>query len=280
MIRRSRGWRSQLPDLRSRGRDLPTIRGSALRRRFQRYLPDWVHLPNWRWLPWYEAPVPKRERARRVLEVFAYLGTGWLLLRPWLRRLGANQAELRRTYPGDELFGHAEVVTRAITIDARASDVWPWIVQMGWGRGGWYSVDLIENLGRSSANRILPEYQELAVGDEVPSSPRSAFTVHDIEAERFLVLTYEGKSGGASWLFWLEPIDDNSTRLVERIRGHASASPLAQLAALFGDAGDVVMMLTHLSNLKRRAERYGEERRAVEVASAGEGEPSWGSGRE
>lgn len=243
-----------------------------MRRRLRRHLPDWVPLPNWRWLPWYEAPRPKRRYARRLLDVLAYLGTGWLLLRPWLRRLGANQAELRRTYPGDDLFGHAEVITRAITIEARASDIWPWIVQMGYGRGGWYAIDLIDNLGRSSARRILPEYQRLEVGDEVPSSPRTAFRVHDVEPERFLVLTFDGKAGAASWLFWLEPIDDNSTRLVERIRGHASANPLIQLTQLLGDAGDVVMMLTHLHNLKRRAERSAEERVARGVAAG-----SWAS---
>lgn len=226
-----------------------------------------MSLPNWRWLPWYEPPVPRRQRALRLANVLAYLGFGWLLARPFLRRLGANQAELKRTYPGDDLYGHAEVITRAVTIEARASDIWPWIVQMGYGRAGWYSVDLLDNLGRSSAHQILPQYQQLEVGDDVPTSARTAFRVHDIEPERFLVLTYEGRFGGASWLFWLEPIDDNTTRLVERIRGHASANPLVQLTQLLGDAGDVVMMLTHLQNLKRRAERSAAERVARAVAA-------------
>lgn len=274
MIRRGRSWRSQLPTVprAKRGlRGLSLRRRASLRRRLERALPDWIHLPNWRWLPWYEPPKPKRRHAHRILDVIAYLGAGWLIARPWLRRLGANQAELRRTYPGDDLFGHAEVITRAITIDARASDIWPWIVQMGYGRAGWYAIDLIDNLGRSSASRILPEYQQLEVGDEIPSSPRTAFQVHDVEPERFLVLTYEGNVGGASWLFWLEPIDDNTTRLVERIRGHASANPLIQLTQLLGDAGDVVMMLTHLRNLKRRGERSASERIAREVARGGPG---------
>ena len=227
-----------------------------------------MSLPNWRWLPWYEAPIPKRERAVRVLNLLAYLGSGWLLIRPWLRRLGANQAELRRTYPGDDLFGHAEVTTRAITIEARAADIWPWIVQMGYGRAGWYSLDLIDNLGRSSAREILPQYQQLEVGDLVPTSRKTGFHVHDIEPERFLVLVTEGRFATISWLFWLEPIDDHHTRLVERIRGHASDSPLAQFAFLFGDAGDVVMMLTHLQNLKRRAEHSATERNAHAVAEA------------
>ena len=251
-----------------RRRTLLPQRRRSWRQRIERLLPSGARLPNWRWAPWYEPPVSKRSRALRVLDGVAYIATGWLLLRPWLRRLGTNQAELRRTYPGDDLFGHAEVTTRAITIDARAADIWPWIVQMGYGRAGWYSFDLLDNLGRSSAHRIIPAYQQLEVGDEVPSSPRSAFRVHDIERERFLVLTYDGKAGGASWLFWLEPIDDHSTRLVERIRGHASANPLVQVTTLLGDAGDVVMMLTHLNNLKRRAERSADERRAREVTEA------------
>jgi len=270
VIRRSRSWRSQLPEpyLPRRHRGLSLRRRRSLRRRLLRALPDWVSLPNWRWLPWYEPPTPKRQRALRAVNVLAYLGTGWLIVRPWLRRLGANQAELRRTYPGDDLFGHAEVITRAITIEARASDIWPWIVQMGYGRGGWYSLDLLDNLGRPSAQRPLPQYQQLAIGDQVPTGPRTAFRVHDVEPERFLVLADEGRLGTVSWLFWLEPIDDYNTRLVERIRGRASASPLAQLAALLGEAGDVVMMLAHLQNLKRRAERTAEERRTREVAAA------------
>ena len=274
-MRRRRSWRSRVPGAgvvdgfelgdRFEGVGLPSAR--AWRRWVERRLPGWVKLPNWRWLPWYEPPKPRRRWAWRVLGGIAYAGTGWLLLRPWLRRLGANQTELQRTYPGDDLFGHAEVITRAITIEARASDIWPWIVQMGWGRAGWYSVDLVDNFGRRSASEILPAFQRLEVGDEVPSSPRTAFRVHDVEPERFLVLTFEGKAGGGSWLFWLEPIDDHTTRLVERFRGHATSNPLVQLAQLLGDAGDVVMMLTHLHNLKRRAERSAEERVARAVAA-------------
>jgi hypothetical protein len=300
VIRRRSGWRSRIPGLpglpelpdlpevprlpsvpelpearlgglpgRGQQRRLALRRRRTLRARLERLLPGRT-LPNWRWLPWYVPPVRRRDRARRVLQVLAYAGAIWLIVRPWLRRLGANQAELRRTYPGDDLFGHADVVTRAITIEARASDIWPWIVQMGYGRGGWYSLDLLDNLGRPSAPRILPEHQrELQIGDEIPSGPRSAFRVHDVEPERFLVLTYDGRLGGASWLFWLEPIDDNSTRLVERIRGHASANPLVQFTQLLGDASDVVMMLTHLYNLKRRSERSARERVAREVAAGG-----------
>ena len=281
--RRHRPYRMRISPGRNRPRLLrsrpsmaiPSPRMPAPQRPDWLHLPSWLHLPawfpvslpNWRWAPWYEPPAPKRHPLLRVLDAISYLATGWLLLRPWLRRLGANQAELRRTYPGDELYGHAEVVTRAITIEARAADIWPWIVQMGYGRAGWYSLSLIDNRGRASANRILPEHQQLEVGDEVPSGPRSAFRVHDIESHRFLVLTYDGKAGGASWLFWLEPIDDNRTRLVERIRGHAASNPLVALTQILGDAGDVVMMLTHLHNLKRRAERTASERQGGGGAS-------------
>jgi hypothetical protein len=238
--------------------DRPRLRGLRRRR------PSWW--PRWAWPALLDPPRPSRgERARGALQVAAYALSGWFLVRPWLRRIGASQAELRRTYPGDELFGHAEVVTRAITIEARASEVWPWIAQMGYGRAGWYSIDLLDNLGRSSAREIVPALQGLGIGDVVPFGPRSAFRVHDIERERFLVLTYEGRAWSGSWLFWLEPIDDQRTRLVERIRSNGGGSPLAQLATVFGEAADVVMMLAHLRNLKRRAERYAEGRRSSEV---------------
>lgn len=280
VIRRSRGWHAPRPTFPGRRKQ----RLASVRRRPRAWfrLPGdiSISLPNWRWAPWYEPPRPRRHVALRILDGVAYLATGWLLLRPWLKRLGANQAELRRTYPGDELYGHSDVTTRAITIEARASDIWPWIVQMGYGRGGWYAVDLLDNRGRSSAREILPEYQQLQVGDAVPSGPRSAFRVHDIEPERFLVLTYDGSFGASSWLFWLEPIDDHRTRLVERIRGHASSNPIVELTKLLGDAGDVVMMLAQLRNLKRRGERSANERRAREVAAGpgiGEDEPPTGA---
>ena len=76
-------------------------------------------------------------------------------IQPWQHRWGATDAEVRRAMPGDDLIPDAASTTRAITIAAPAEQVWPWLVQLGYGRGGWYSYDWIDNDGQPSADRIL-----------------------------------------------------------------------------------------------------------------------------
>ena len=89
----------------------------------------------------------------------------WFVVRPWHLRWGATDAEVARALPGDELVPDAKISsTHAITIRAAPAEVWPWLVQLGQGRGGFYSYDWIEDamgLEIHSADRILPEYQEL-----------------------------------------------------------------------------------------------------------------------
>jgi len=172
------------------------------------------------------------------------------------RRWGVDPGEAARQLPGDELVGEAGGVdTRGIDIAAPPAAVWPWLVQMGYGRGGWYSYDQLD-VDRPSADRILPEFQSLAVGDVLPTDPGGGFEVKLIEPERTLVLyldraLVESQRGGedarpaggegldaaspnvratgayldramsgefaASWAFVLEP-RDGGTRLVERFR--------------------------------------------------------------
>ena len=104
------------------------------------------------------------------------------LYRPWHMRWGATREEEVAEYPGDDLLPVAEFhPTRAITIAARPEEIWPWIVQIGFGRAGFYAYDLLDNLGKPSAERIIPEFQHPAVGDWIPMSPtindRTAFRV-------------------------------------------------------------------------------------------------------
>ena len=92
----------------------------------------------------------------------------------WLgRSAGATRAERRRRLPGDDLTLHPlAVTTHAATIDAPPARVWPWLVQMGWHRGGWYTARWVDRLlfpaNEPSADRLLPEWQGLAVGGTVP----------------------------------------------------------------------------------------------------------------
>ena len=181
------------------------------------------------------------------------------LYRRWHLRWGATAGEVLATMPGDAVLPEAQFrATRAITIEARPEDVWPWLVQVGCLRAGWYSNDLLDNLGRPSATTIEPRFQDLVVGQWVPMSPkgppseRTALKVDSFEVNRWLVWT---KPGGA-WSWRLTPTAENGTRLVTRI--HAAYDWRHPVSALFGvvlmELGDFAMLRRMLRGIKSRAE--------------------------
>ena len=141
---------------------------------------------------------------------------------------GATAAESAAVLAGDELLsGVWLTATRAITIGAPAAAVWPWIVQLGQGRGGFYSYDALENLVGChihSADRVVPEWQDLDVGDEVRLHPAVALTVARVDPGRVLVLRGAVPMGSSpapydfTWAFVLVDGPDGSTRLVVRER--------------------------------------------------------------
>ena len=121
----------------------------------------------------------------------AVVYAGWV--RPQLMRWGASDEEVAGPYPGAELVPHGErAATMAVTIDAPPDQVWPWLVQMGGDRGGWYSWDRLDNGGRPSATEVHPEWQGLALGDCVKywtrTGPVDAWEVAALEPNRFLGL--------------------------------------------------------------------------------------------
>ncbi|MEZ5237417.1 MAG: hypothetical protein R2716_00110 [Microthrixaceae bacterium] len=122
--------------------------------------------------------------------------------------------------PGDDLVPGAQfVATRAITIDASPVDVWPWIQQVGFRRAGFYSYDLLDNLGRPSSDAILPEWQELGVGEVAapmadPPGPTTSFEIVEVDAPRRLLWS----KPDSTWSWTLEPVDGARTRLVTRLR--------------------------------------------------------------
>jgi len=140
-----------------------------------------------------------------------------LLIRPWHLKWGATEEELKMPLPGDELVKHPKLnATHAITINAPVAEVWPWLVQVGQKRGGFYSYTWLENLvgcEMSNADQIVPEWQDLKVGDEVWLHPKAPpLKVLAMEPGRAIVLEN-------SWTFVLHPIDDHTTRLIIRGRG-------------------------------------------------------------
>ncbi|MGB5844534.1 MAG: SRPBCC family protein [Anaerolineales bacterium] len=145
------------------------------------------------------------------------------LTRPWYSKWGATAGEVEMTLPGDEFVPNPVLEsTRTITIQAPATAVWPWLVQMGQGRGGLYSYERLENLvgcDMHNADRIIPEYQQLKVGDKVrlvPEGREPYFLVSAVEPGRAIILG--GDDPPTTWVFILQPIDNNSTRLIVRWR--------------------------------------------------------------
>jgi len=113
---------------------------------------------------------------------------GFIQGRTQFRTWGIDPEEAVKPLPGDDLVAEAEAIdTRGIEIDAPPEKVWPWLVQMGYGRAGWYSYDELD-MSRPSADHIVPELQALAVGDIMPTHPAGGFEVKVLEPERALVL--------------------------------------------------------------------------------------------
>ena len=186
------------------------------------------------------------------------VGRGW----------GADRNELIEPLPGDELVPDTDgQATMAITIDAPPEAVWPWLVQMGVDRGGLYSLLWVENgllhLGVKNANRIVPEWQDLKVGDIVAFTPecypggRHGPTVTAIEPNRALILAHgeNPETAVGSWQFVLEPEVDGATRLLMRSRSSAEKPLGLKVFDAVAEPGYLIMDIAMLRGIKERAEK-------------------------
>jgi hypothetical protein len=203
-----------------------------------------------------------RPRLRRVALVGVASGGGLLaiylrLVRPWTMRWGAADAEVVRSLPGDRLMTRPGFkATRAITIAARPEHIWPWLVQLGSGRAGWYAIDRIDNAGIPSAQTIRPELQDVQVGDRIPmiAGQDVGPVVKELEPNRRM-LWWDGQ-GEFTWEWLMEPVDDQTTRLLTRVQ--EAYPPLwsrRMLYAIVASTGDIVMARRQLRGIKARAER-------------------------
>ena len=151
-----------------------------------------------------------------------------LAVRPWQLRWGATDQESDRPLPGDALIANPDLTaTRAITVGTSADRVWPWIAQLGQGRGGFYSYDALENLvgcDIHSADQIVPQWQDLKVGDQVKLHPEVGLDIAVVEPGRALVLRGGVPMGATpppydfTWTFVLHEQPDETTRLLVRER--------------------------------------------------------------
>ncbi len=206
-----------------------------------------------------------------VFTLLSYSG----LIKPVMTRFGATRAELSKTYPGDDwVRGAAGGFTQAITIDAPPEAVWPWLVQVGYRKAGWYNIDAINALsskdyffeGTGSARHIIGNLQGLAVGDFVYLVPAMGLQVKELQAPRLMVLEAgspdQGKSDQArpaavSWCFVLQEDGKGGTRFISRFRSEESGlGPLLDsvVDAVSTLGGAVLQQPAMLHGLKVRAE--------------------------
>jgi hypothetical protein len=188
----------------------------------------------------------------------------WFPARRWFTTWGTAAEDRERAMPGDAAVTHpVYMATLAVTIAAEPGCVWPWLAQIGYRRGGLYSYDWLDRLfgylDRPSANRILPEYQTLKAGDEIPMGRGPGFPVTLVDAPRALVLS--GKADGAEWAwqFGLYPLTNGHSRLVSRnqVRVPPGVGPWLVLRVI--EPAAFLMTRRMLLGIAERAEAMARE---------------------
>jgi hypothetical protein len=206
----------------------------------------------------------KRSAAAAGAAVIGGAAAYLLVGRPWQLRWGATDEERGAALAGDDLIPNPDLVaTRAIIVDALAEQVWPWVAQLGQGRGGFYSYDALENLvgcDIHSAGRVVPEWQDVKVGDQVKLAPEVGLGVTVVEPGRALVLRGGVPMGAVpppydfTWAFVLHQQPDGTTRLLVRER-YAYTQRWAPLLVEPVAAVAFVMSQRMLRGIRDRAQR-------------------------
>jgi len=184
----------------------------------------------------------------------------WRFVRRWFRRWGASDADLLRTMRGDDFIRQPTYkATLAVTIGAAPEHIWPWLMQMGYRRGGLYSYDWLDRLfgylDGPSEETVLPQFQSLRPGDEIPIGRGGGFPVQAVEPRRALVLAGKGDDFAWVWQFGLYPIDGAHTRLVSRNLVRTPATWAARGFMLVMEPAAFLMTRQMLRGIRRRAER-------------------------
>lgn len=188
---------------------------------------------------------------RRLVAVAAAVA-GWVALTRVSEQWGATAEEAVARFPGDEIVPHPHLsATRAVHLPAPPDEVFPWLVQMGSGRAGWYSYDRIDNAGRPSARRIHPEWQEVTAGDSLGSMAGVEFLVAGIDRPHSFVIRLPATSPIAFTLAYRLGATDTGTRLAARVRSRGPGWSGPLLRFLLGPA-DFVMMRRQLWGLEQR----------------------------
>lgn len=209
---------------------------------------------------------------RRILLILAIAAVYWIPVRRWFARWGTTPEERTRVMAGDAIIANpTDVTTHAVTVNAPPQDIWPWLAQMGTGRGGLYSYDWLDRLfgflDRPSADRILPEFQNLSLGDTIFLGPREQLTVAALEPNRELALSYNAHDFEWVWQFGLYPLDDERTRLVTRGTERVPKTVSGWIMMRVMEPAAFIMTRRMLLGVKARAEALHATPRGVEFRS-------------
>lgn len=182
------------------------------------------------------------------------------LFRPWHLRWGATSDEVRRAIPGDSLVQDPfEVTTRAITINAWPAHVWPWLAQMGKGRGGLYSYDWLDRifgiLDAPSSDTVMAGFQAIRAGDTIPVGGGPGWPVAIAKPNELLLLDIRQSGAHVSWAFLLDPISPTRTRLIMRVRARLPDGWQRPLLRGVLDPTEFLMVRRQLIGIRDRAER-------------------------
>ena len=206
--------------------------------------------------------------ARWVAAILALAGVTYpFVVRPWHRRWGATDEEVVRQMPGDDIARHpVEATTRAVTVWARPEHIWPWLTQIGNLRGGLYSYDWIDlmigALQAPSVGQILPQFQDLRVGDMVPYAVGTPMRVEALERNRTLLLAYRDAGVAVTQSWTIQPLDEGRSRLVLRVRTALPVTWRRLPVLLFLDPAEFVMVRKQLLGIKWRAERLAASQKS------------------
>jgi hypothetical protein len=227
---------------------------------------------------------------KRMLTAAALAGAAYLILHRLGTTYGSTAAERQRTLPGDDIVPEPTfMTTHAVTIDAPPAAVWPWLIQMGWHQGGFYTEPWVDRLlfpaNRPAVRHIIPELQTRTVGDFIPDGPpetECGYTISRMEEGRSLVLRStshlplswrrRGAAVSWTWTFVLDDLGDEQTRLIFRCRGVAEPWSVNAGYQLLIVPADFVMSRQMMRGVRSRAERLAAEwsiREHVRVAKTG-----------
>ena len=214
---------------------------------------------------------PALARFVAILAWFALPGGAYLfLIRPAQLYWGATAEEIARAMPDDGIVAHPVFdATRAITIRGTPEQIWPWLVQMGFGRAGFYGYDLIENPGSAtgirSARSILPQFQHPHTGDPLPISVAATLVYGTIQPHSVMAWHSQDVPCDGVYIWQLVPIDAQHTRLISRIRWNYAPGLWLKTLGLFTEFADHVAVRKILEGVRDRVEGRPPEPLALEA---------------